>query len=438
MFEARSKRFMYLNLTINTDRLLDEVQRLAAISDGPEPAPAVTRIAFTEPDLRARALLQTLYQDTGLTVRVDPMGNTFARWTPAPGRGDPDLPAVGTGSHCDAIPRAGMFDGTVGILGGLEAIRALQAAGFEPKRPIELVMFTSAAPSRFGLGCIGSRALAGVLTADDLAELSQVMADDDGGGQTFDQVRRAAGFNGDLADVKLAANHYHAWVELHLEQGPKLEAKNIPIGIVMGIAAAATYRFEVTGEGGDAASVLMSDRRDALYAAAEAIHGIEQLARSSPSADLTATINQLAVFPGTVNAIPARVGFTLELRDIDQANRDQIIAAIHEECDTLAYRRGVKITCQKIHADAPDACDKRVIDATENACDQLDLRWWKMISRANHDALFMARLAPTGLILIPGRDAAANHPDNMLRPAEIAVGVEVLALTLSELAGPAQ
>ena len=137
-----------LELTVDTERLVAELEKLASFSDCPEPPPAVTRIVFTETDTKARQYLRSLYEDAGLTVRVDPMGNTFARWVGS----EPDAPAVGTGSHCDALPYAGMYDGTYGVVGGLAAIRTLQAAGFQPKRSIELVMFTSEEPTRFGLG----------------------------------------------------------------------------------------------------------------------------------------------------------------------------------------------------------------------------------------------------------------------------------------------
>ena len=416
---------MSFNLSIHTDQLLEELNALAAISDCPEPPPAVTRVVFSDTDLKARAYLRSLYEAAGLEVRVDPIGNTFARW--APGSVDPQLPGVGTGSHCDAIPHAGMYDGTVGVLGGLEAIRALQRAGFEPKRPIEVVMFTSEEPTRFGVGCTGSRAMAGTMTAESLRGLTDDQGDD------YDTVRQRAGFTGDLADVRLPEDHYAAWVELHIEQGPKLEAKEIPIGIVMGIAAPATYVFTVHGEGGHAGGVLMPDRKDALCAAAEMVHAIEQFARSSASPDLVATVGELDVFPGAVNSIPSRVSFTLDLRDTDLDNRNQIIGSIEQDFAEIAARRGVRWEQVELNADPPAACDKAVIDAAERACDTSGLKWWKMISRAYHDSLFMARIAPTGMIFIPCRDGVSHRPDEYATPEHLAAGVEVLARTLAEL-----
>src|SRR5947207_8057034 len=176
--------------------------------------------------MEARAWFKLLCLGAGLEVREDAVGNTFATWRGS----EPQLPRIGTGSHIDAIPHSGKYDGTVGVLGGLEAIRALQAAGFRPKRSIELLLFTSEEPTRFGLGCVGSRALSGAISPDKLAGLR------DGDRQRLDDVRRAAGFSGPLEGVRLPAGYYSAFVELHIEQGPILEREGLPIGVVTAIA----------------------------------------------------------------------------------------------------------------------------------------------------------------------------------------------------------
>src|SRR6266403_5601043 len=194
-----------MKLEIDQQRLRSEIETLAAISDA-EP-PAVTRIVFTPTDLKARAWMIARCQEAGLAVRQEANGNIFAQWSGA----DPAAPAVGTGSHIDAIPNAGKFDGVVGVLGGLEAVRALQRGGFHPKRSIELLIFTSEEPTRFGVGCLGSRLLSGVLSAESAANLR------DANGESLEDIRRKTGFEGELRDVKLPTGHYHAFVELHIE-----------------------------------------------------------------------------------------------------------------------------------------------------------------------------------------------------------------------------
>lgn len=409
---------------IDIDRLIGELKHLATISDCAEPPPAVTRVVFTETDLRAREYLLSLYENAGLSVRVDPIGNTFARWE---GKSS-EQSAVGTGSHTDAIPHAGMYDGTVGVLGGLEAIRSLQRMGYVPNRPIELVMFTSEEPTRFGVGCSGSRAMSGAMTPQELLKLV------DSENRNYDQVRRDAGFQGDLDDVLLAKWYFHAFVELHIEQGPELEATNVPVGIVTAIAAPATVNFVVTGEGGHAGAVLMPKRHDALSAAVEMIASIESLALQSASPDLVATVGKIDVHPGAVNSIPSRVEFSLDLRDIDGENRNRVLDAITQSTQDIATRRGVKLSPTMLNCDPPALADSIVLAAIENSARTLGVSTCQMISRAYHDSLFMARIAPTGMIFIPCRGGVSHRPDEYASPQHIATGVQTLAMTLAELA----
>jgi len=409
---------------LNLDQLMGELHELAAISDCPEPPPTVTRVVFTETDLKARAFLQGLYEADGLVVRVDAIGNTFARWEGS----EPDAPAVGTGSHTDAIPHAGMYDGTVGVLGGLEAIRSLKRSGFQPRRSLEVVMFTSEEPTRFGVGCTGSRTMSGAYTPDDLLQLT------DDAGENYDQVRTAAGFTGDLASVKLPADYYSAFVELHIEQGPELEAKGLDIGVVSAIAAPATAEFTITGQGGHAGGVLMPARHDAMCAAAEMIQAIESLAIENSSPDIVATVGCVNVHPGAINSIPSRVTFTLDLRDIDGPNRDAVLAEIQSQIAQIAQRRDVSCSSRVLNADPPATSDQQIVTAALNAAQTLGHSSQQMISRAYHDSLFMARIAPMGMIFIPCRDGVSHRGDEFSTPEQIAAGVETLALTMAELA----
>src|SRR5437016_13185447 len=258
-----------MRLEIDQHRLLAELETLASFSDAAPPA--VTRIVFTPSDLKARAWIISRCEEAGLTVRQDAIGNIFARWNAA----DAAAPAVGTGSHIDAIPNAGKYDGGVGVLGGLEAIRALQRSGFRPKHSIELLVFATEEPTRFGIGCLGSRLLSGTLSAEAAAKVK------DRDGESVDEVRRKAGFNGNLQEVKLPKGYYKAFVELHIEQGPLLERAQISLGIVKSIAAPASLRISIEGAGGHAGGVLMTDRRDALCSAAEVVLAVEDAARTS-------------------------------------------------------------------------------------------------------------------------------------------------------------
>lgn len=410
-----------MTLAIDSARLSSEIEALASISDA-EP-PAVTRIVFTPTDLKARAWLIERCKEAGLTVRQDAIGNTFARWNGL----EPAAPAVGTGSHIDAIPNAGKYDGVVGVLGGLEAIRALQRDGFRPRNSVELLLLTSEEPTRFGIGCIGSRVLSGTLSAESARKLK------DSEDKTVDEVRRAAGFGGELEDVKLARGYYKAWVELHIEQGPVLERENVPLGIVTKIAAPASARISIEGAGGHAGGVLMPDRRDALCAGSELILAVEHAAKNSGSIDTVATVGICDVFPGAVNSIPSRVRLSLDVRDTDLARRDAVMQSVERASQEISGKRNVSIRSELLNADAPADCATLVVEALSRACEKHQLKSQRMISRAYHDSLFISRIAPVAMLFIPCRNGYSHRPDEYASPDDIARGALVLAETLASL-----
>jgi len=415
-----------MKLEIDQQRLNSEIETLAAISDA-EP-PAVTRIVFTPTDLKARDWVISLCKEAGLAVRQDAIGNIFARWNGA----DPAAPAVGTGSHIDAIPNAGKYDGVVGVLGGLEAIRALQRVGFRPKNSIELLIFATEEPTRFGIGCLGSRLLSGTLSAEAAAKLK------DRDGESPDEVRRKAGFNGNLQDVKLTKGYYKAFLELHIEQGPLLERARTSLGIVKSIAAPASLRISIEGAGGHAGGVLMPDRKDALCAAAELILAIENAARSSGAADTVATVGMCDVFPGAVNSIPSRVRITLDIRDTDLARRDGVMQTIESALQDISAKRKVPIQSEVLNADAPADCAPEVRAALADSCREHGFPFLEMVSRAYHDSLFISRIAPTGMLFIPCRSGYSHRPDEYAAPEDIARGALVLAEALAKLCSSSQ
>jgi ureidoglycolate amidohydrolase len=415
-----------MQIQIDQTRLLDELHALAKLThaESADNGTAVTRIVFSDDDLRARTWLKDLATAEGFEIRDDAVGNIFIRWAGT----EPDLPAVATGSHTDAIPHAGMYDGTVGVLGGLEAMRALKRSGLRPRRSIELVMFTSEEPTRFGIGCLGSRLMSGTL---DATRADALLDKDE---NPLSTVRTAAGFAGSLDTVKLPPNHYQAWIELHIEQGPLLEREKIPIGIVTSIAAPAGYRFTITGFGGHAGALLMPDRRDALCAAAELILSIEKHALSTAAIDTVATVGTCDVHPGAVNSVPSRVVLQLDIRDTDPVRRESVMKAIRRDCEELRQRRKITITEELVNADAPAQSSPHIVQLLEEICGEQKVPYKKMVSRAYHDSLFMARVAPVAMIFIPCRNGVSHKPDEYAAPADIALGTSVLAQALAKLA----
>jgi N-carbamoyl-L-amino-acid hydrolase len=408
-------------MQINRDRLMLSIDHLASLSD--YTPPDISRLVFAAADQKSRAWLKAQCREAGLSVREDAVGNMFARWSGS----RPELGAVGTGSHIDAIPHSGKFDGTVGVLGGLEAIRALKESGFQPQRSIELLLFTAEEPTRFGLGCLGSRMLSGGLdsSADERLKDSE--------GATLAQLRSAAGFHGSLDQVRLPGGYYSAFVELHIEQGPILEKEGLALGLVTSIAAPAALRIRFEGEGGHAGGVLMHDRKDAFCAAAEIVLAVEARALATGSSDTCGTVGKCSIFPGAVNSIPSRVEMDVDIRDTDEKRRNQVIREIEETCSQVAAKRGVGIRITPINADPPAVSSPQILDALERSAIENGLSYKKMVSRAYHDSLFMARIAPVAMLFIPCRGGVSHRPDEYSSPQEIENGVSTLAGALARL-----
>ena len=412
-----------MDFRINAAQLSAELEQLSLFSEAAKPA--VTRVLYSPQDQQARAWLKGLTLEAGLLWREDALGNSFIRLE----GNDPSLAAVGTGSHIDAIPFSGMFDGTVGVLGGLEVLRAIQSAGIQPRRALEVVLFTAEEPTRFGLGCLGSRAIAGTISVQEMRALR------DPDGTDLETLRAQAGFTGPLESVRLEQGHYSAFIELHIEQGPLLKQENIPIGLVTAIAAPASFFVHLEGEGGHAGARLMPGRRDALLAASEITLEVERAALAAGAIDAVGTTGICEVHPGAINSIPSRVRLGIDMRDIDGARRDQTVNRVLEAIKEISARRNVNARVEMLNADPPASSSQDVLEAARTACKDMNLKPKEVVSRAYHDTLFMARLCPISMIFIPCRDGVSHRPDEFSSQDDIARGVEVLARTMLQLAG---
>ena len=408
-------------MNIQIGRLSAEIDALAGFST--HPAPAVTRVLFSPEDLQARAWLVEKCRAAGLETRFDAVGNLFARRVGSV----PSLPPIATGSHIDAIPNAGKFDGVVGVLGALEAIRALDESGIPLRHSIELIMFTAEEPTRFGIGCLGSRLLSGALdpaAADAMTDAT---------GQTLSKLRQSARLEGALDSVRLAQSTYSAFIELHIEQGPILERDGIDIGIVEKIAAPAALRVRFLGEGGHAGAVLMPDRHDAGLGAAETALAVERRVLESGSADCVGTTGVLRILPGAINSVPCDALMEIDIRDTQLTSRDRVLLELGHDIKSIADRRGLDVTMETISADPPAICAPEVVLAIEEAVAGEALTSRRMVSRAYHDSLFLSRIAPTAMIFIPCHRGYSHRPDEFSSPEQIARGVAVLGETFRRL-----
>ena len=411
-----------MNISIDIARLQREIDELSLISENP--SPVVTRVLFSEADLRARAFVKKLCGEAGLILREDAVGNIFARWEGI----DKAAPAVATGSHIDAIPNAGKYDGVVGVLGAIEAFRALKKANHQPKRAIELIVFTAEEPTRFGIGCLGSRLMSGVLSPEKAATLRDREQKD------LDFWRAQGGHKQEKVEsVRLPRNCYSAFVELHIEQGPILEREKIDIGVVEKIAAPSTLQMQLTGVGGHAGAVLMPERHDALLAGAEIALAVENAAKTSGSPDTVGTTGVFRIEPGAVNSVPCRAWLEIDLRDTQVSTRDGALEKIEKAAPEICARRGVKMEMNRLNVDPPAICDATLVEMVAGICKRAGISHKKMISRAYHDSLFMAQICPTTMIFIPCRGGVSHRPDEFSSPEQIEKGVRVLAETLAQL-----
>jgi hydantoinase/carbamoylase family amidase len=403
--------------------LHQQIEALAEIDSHHEGA-GLIREVYTPEYAQAVRFVSDRMEEVGLEVREDPVGNLFGLW-----RGSsPDLPRVLTGSHFDTTLNAGKYDGVLGVLGAIEAIRHLREEGFSPIRSIEVVGFAGEEP-RFGAGCIGSRAMVGTLSRSDLDRMA------DRNGVTVAEAMRASGLDPDrLHEALIDPATIDAQVELHIEQGAVLEHERIALGVVEQIAAPHDLRVTITGVPRHAGSTPMQLRRDALAGASELVLEVERLARESPSGSTVGTVGVLHVSPGAVNVIPGEVRLEIDIRDSDLAARTAVVEATLAKLAELAERRSLSVDVATLTEDTPANCDRRIVAAVREACEAVGRPYLGMTSGAYHDSMVLGAKVPIGMIFVPSRNGISHHPDEYTAPEELDLGVAVLAGTLKRLA----
>ena len=400
---------------INIARLQADLDALSGFRE-PD-LPGWTRRVFSEPYVRSREWVASTMRDAGLDVRRDPAGNLV-------GTLDGGAPALVTGSHTDSVASGGRFDGPLGVLGAIEVARSLRDSGHHLKHALRVVDFVGEEPNDFGISCVGSRAVTRSLTHEHLALRNP-------SGRTLAEALASIG--GDANRIEEAvwpASDVLAFVELHIEQGPVLEQKQIQIGIVTGIAGIERLHFTFEGQPGHAGTTPMSSRHDALCAAAEAILAIEQLAAGSEG---VATAGRIEALPGALNVIPGTVDLWAEFRHIDAAWLDASYKDLAEMLETIGARRGVKIATTILSRSDPVPTSVEVRAAMAGAVRDLGLTSISLPSGAGHDAAHMARLGPMGMLFVPSVGGLSHRPDESTSPEDLEAGVKALLATLLEL-----
>jgi N-carbamoyl-L-amino-acid hydrolase len=397
------------NLTIDPERLwadLMDTARIGATAKG-----GICRLTLTDLDRQVRDWFKAQAEALGCTVTVDDMGAMFAR---RPGQRN-DIAPIAMGSHLDTQPTGGKFDGALGVLAALEALRTLHLAGYETFAPIEVVNWTNEEGARFAPAMIASGVFAGVFTRD------WAVARADRAGETFGAALDKIGYRGPQA----CGDHpLSAFFEVHIEQGPFLEAEDKAVGIVTGVQAMRWFEATVTGQDSHAGTTPMPRRHDALLGAARMVDAINAAARAHPEA--VGTVGILEVKPGSPNVIPGDVFFTIDLRDPDGAVLDRMERDIAAAADKIRAELGVEIAIKTISAEPAVRFDPDCIAAVKAAADAASLSSREIISRAGHDAAFIARVCPTSMIFVPCKDGVSHNEAEYSSKEQCAAGAQVL------------
>lgn len=405
-------------------RRLMEMGEIGAIA-GADGAKGVNRACLTPLDRQARRLLLSWAEPLGLRPSVDALGNLFLRLEGS----DPDAAPVLSGSHMDTQPNGGRFDGIYGVVAALEAVQALREAGVKPRRPVEVVAWTNEEGGRFAPGCMGSMAYAGYRPAD-----TWDAAEDQDGVRFGDALREHLAAESDIPRRPLGVvegRAPHAYVEAHIEQGPRLEAEGKDIGVVSGIQGSRWFIVELSGETAHAGTAPLSLRRDAVQDMVRAVAALNELMRD-PSDVLRFTVGRIEVSPNTSNSVADRVRFTIDFRHPSAAVLRERGDAIEATIRGAVRDCGVSLT-ERFNAQ-PVEFSPVVVGAVERAAAAQGLSTLGMPSGAFHDAQFMVPLCPTGMVFVPCRKGISHNPAEYSDPAQLAKGTRVLVQVLAELA----
>jgi len=407
---------------IDTERLWRRVETLSQFT---EPDRPWTRRAFSDLHARARAWLQDQMEAAGLDPRLDAAGNLIGRKAGTAPRARPLI----TGSHSDTVISGGRFDGIIGVLAGIEAAHAMRDKGVALAHPLEVIDFMSEEPSDYGISCVGSRALAGLL------EASMLSATDPRGETLAAGLARIGADPSALDRVRREPGSTAAYLELHIEQGPVLEQKDMPIGVVTHIAGARRVAVEFLGSTGHSGTTPMAMRKDALVAASGLVTEAHLLAaeRDSPERYVVATVGRILNEPNMANAIPGRVDMVLEVRSDD----DGVVDSFPE--DALARLRarglasGVEVRTRELTRSRVTHCDPGIMAVIEDSAAALRYPAMRLPSGAGHDGVYMRSTGPIGMIFVPCLGGRSHCPEEWLAPEQLANGTRVLYRSLLEL-----
>lgn len=415
-------------MEIREERLRDDILENGQIgSIDVEDGHGRTVLTGSEADRRARERLVNRLDARGLSVRIDAVGDIVGTWDPP--SASSDRRPIAAGSHLDSVPEGGIFDGPLGVYAALEAVRAMQDAGLQPTRPIEVVCFTEEEGGRFETGLLGSGVAAG---RHDVESALQTTDQD---GRSLRELLDGIGFHG---DGRVDAAGWEAWIELHVEQARRLERARIPVGVVTRIAGITNLGIEVRGEANHAGSTPMDERRDALVAAAELVAGIETIAQEvarteNPSA--VATVGKVDIEPNARNVVPGRVALTVDVRGADSATIDAIVDRVRSRATRIERERTVGVTIDRYRDLPPVSLGNRCTEALRRAGDRTGVETMDLASGALHDTANVARVTDAGMLFAPSKNGVSHNPREWTDWSDCATATRILGTAIASLAG---
>jgi allantoate deiminase len=397
---------------------LYELSKIGSTSEG-----GVTRPGYSEGEKQAKELVKTWMREAGLKVWEDGAGNVFGRLSSK----DDSLPAIASGSHVDSVPNGGNFDGPLGVLAALEVVESWRETGFQPTRPYEVVIFSDEEGARFNGGFTGSMSLMGTLDIEKQLELV------DYNGVPFQTVLETYGTN--LDNLKKSSTHKNEigfFIEVHIEQGKRLEKAGLPVGIVSGIAGPCWLEIAYSGKAGHAGNTPMNDRKDALAAASELILAVETFPKQVSDTSV-ATVGKLHVHPNGVNVIPGDVNFFIDIRDIHENTRDQLVTLIIEKAKSIAKNRDIEIVITEKTNVRPVPIQKEIQKLLEEAVISQQIEPMFLPSGAGHDSMIVGEEIPVGMLFVRSKDGISHNPKEWSSLNDCIVSVHVLKNVVESL-----
>ena len=405
---------------IQRERLVKDFEAMAQLTASGE---GINRLAFTDADWAGRQYIIDRMTDAGLSVEIDDFGNVIGYKI---GK-KPDLPAVMVGSHTDSVPNGGNYDGVVGVLSAIEVIRSMIDDGYEHDHTIAVVSFMCEESGRFGNATLGSKAMRGELTLQDLHHLV------DKQGISLYEALKGRNLNPDGIETMAYKRPVKSFTEIHIEQGKVLEHEQKTIGIVTGIAAPERFYVTIRGNADHSGATPMNLRHDALCGASKIILGIEEIASMQEEPPVVGTVGVVEVTPGAMNVIPGAVKLGVDIRSISKVARNSVVTLVKEFIDITAEKRGLSYTIETIAQDHPVEMHPAMIREIEEAVKSVGVEYMTIPSGAGHDAMHWAEVVPTGMIFIPCRDGISHNPAEFAEMDDIVTGAAVLDKVLRKL-----